>query len=364
MPSQVTNYKCPACTGPMHYAGDSGRLECDYCGGSYSVEEIEKLYADKDAAAAAAAEQTAWDTSGLSEDWGGEGANLKTYSCPSCGAQLICDAATAATSCPYCGNPTIVPGQFTGSLKPDYVLPFRQTKEQAVAALREHYRGKKLLPGVFMKENHIQEIKGVYVPFWLFDADVDTDLSFHATRSRTETMPDERIVHTEHYNVHRAGTVHFLRIPVDASQKMPDEYMDSVEPFDYEDLKAFSTAYLPGYLADIPDVSVEECSARADRRAINTALEEVRATVSGYDTVEETGRRLQLRRGAVHYGLLPIWMLSTRWGGKNFLFAVNGQTGKAIGDLPVSMGRYWGYWLAITAGVTAVATAIITLLAR
>ncbi len=364
MPSQVTNYKCPACTGPMHYAGDSGRLECEYCGSSYSVEEVEKLYADKDAAAAAAPEQTAWDTSGLTENWGKDGEKLKTYSCPSCGAQLICDDETAATSCPYCGNPTIVPGQFTGALKPDFVLPFRKTKDEAVAALRAHYKGKKLLPSVFTQENHIKEIKGVYVPFWLFDAEVDTDLSFHATRSNTMTTQNERITQTEHFDVRRAGTVRFEHIPVDASKKMPDEYMDSVEPFDYADLKPFSTAYLPGYLADIPDVDVEECSSRADRRAINTALEETRSTVSGYDTLEETGRRINLRRGAVHYGLLPVWMLSTRWNGENYIFAVNGQTGKTVGDLPVSAKKYWTRWLAITAGVTVIGTLLVTLLGR
>ena len=60
---------------------------------------------------------------------------MKAYNCPSCGAELICDASTAATSCPYCGNPTVVPGQFSGALKPDYVIPFKLSKEDAVAAL-------------------------------------------------------------------------------------------------------------------------------------------------------------------------------------------------------------------------------------
>ncbi len=343
----------------MHFAGDSGKLECDYCGSSYTVEEIEKLYSEKDAAAA---EQAAWDTSGFSGDWGKEGEGLKVYNCPSCGAQLICGEEMAASSCPYCGNPTIVPGQFAGALKPDFILPFRKTKEEAVAALKAHYRGKKLLPDVFSKENHIKEVKGVYVPFWLFDADVDVSLSFHGTRSHTRTTPDERIISTEHFDVYRSGTVGFESIPVDASKKMPDEYMDSIEPFDYGELKPFSTAYLPGYMADIPDVSVEECGPRADRRAISTAYETVRSTVGAYDTLEETGRRIDLRRGAVHYGLLPVWMLSTRWAGNNYLFAVNGQSGKTVGDLPVSSGKYWKYWLAIAAGLTIAGVALFTFL--
>ena len=99
-----------------------------------------------------------WDTSGFSEDWGEEGERMKAYSCPSCGAELLCDESTAATSCPYCGNPTVVPGQFSGTLKPDFVLPFRLSKEDAVKALKEHYKGKIFLPKAFTNENHMQEI--------------------------------------------------------------------------------------------------------------------------------------------------------------------------------------------------------------
>ena len=122
MASQITNYKCPACTGPLHFVGASGMLECDFCGAKYDVAQIEALYADKEAAAAAASEAAeakrqkvaemeaqGWDTSGLNSDWGAEADGMKAYSCPSCGAELICDASTAATSCPYCGNPTVVP---------------------------------------------------------------------------------------------------------------------------------------------------------------------------------------------------------------------------------------------------------------
>ena len=161
MPTQVTNYQCPACTGPLHFVGASGKLECEYCGASYEVAEIEALYAEKEEKAAAAqqaAEEAnagqnppsedgdAWDTSGFSEDWGTEGDGMRAYSCPSCGAELICDENTAATSCPYCGNPTVVPGQFSGQLRPDFIIPFKLSKEDAVKALKDHYKGKILLP--------------------------------------------------------------------------------------------------------------------------------------------------------------------------------------------------------------------------
>ena len=366
MATQVTNYQCPACTGPLHYAGASGKLECEYCGSAYDVAEIEKLYAEKEAAAetqaAAATAAQAAETKELGEDqgeytasgenWDPEG--MKAYSCPSCGAELVCDETTAATSCPYCGNPSIVPGQFTDMRKPDYVLPFKLDKKAAEEALRKYYKGKKLLPRAFSAENHIREIKGVYVPFWLYDGEADADISYAATRVFTTTRGNERITTTEHYQVRRAGTVRFEGIPVDASSKMPDEHMDSIEPFDYSELKPFSTAYLPGYLADKYDEDAETCAQRADRRAKATAMDVMNNSVKGYATCIPTRENVRLRRGRVKYALMPVWMLSTQWKGQSFLFAMNGQTGKLIGDLPISRGRLLGWFAGVSLPLMAV----------
>ena len=364
MPTQVTNYQCPACTGPLHFVGASGKLECEYCGASYEVAEIEALYAEKEEKAAAAqqaAEEAnagqnppsedgdAWDTSGFSEDWGTEGDGMRAYSCPSCGAELICDENTAATSCPYCGNPTVVPGQFSGQLRPDFIIPFKLSKEDAVKALKDHYKGKILLPKSFTQENHVQEIQGVYVPFWMFDGEAEGDARYEATRSHTYRSGDYEITETEHYDIYRAGFISFEKIPADASSKMPDDHMDSIEPYDYQELKPFSTAYLPGFLADKFDVTVEQCRQRADQRCAGTLSATLRDTVTGYHTCTLIHESVSLKRGKVHYALMPVWMLNTKWKGKDFLFAMNGQTGKLVGDLPVSWGRFWGLFAAIAA---------------
>ena len=364
MPTQVTNYQCPACTGPLHFVGASGKLECEYCGASYEVAEIEALYAEKEEKAAAAqqaAEEAnagqnppsedgdAWDTSGFSEDWGTEGDGMRAYSCPSCGAELICDENTAATSCPYCGNPTVVPGQFSGQLRPDFIIPFKLSKEDAVKALKDHYKGKILLPKSFTQENHVQKIQGVYVPFWMFDGEAEGDARYEATRSHTYRSGDYEITETEHYDIYRAGFISFEKIPADASSKMPDDHMDSIEPYDYQELKPFSTAYLPGFLADKFDVTVEQCRQRADQRCAGTLSATLRDTVTGYHTCTLIHESVSLKRGKVHYALMPVWMLNTKWKGKDFLFAMNGQTGKLVGDLPVSWGRFWGLFGAIVA---------------
>ena len=384
MPTQVTNYQCPACTAPLHYSAKSGKLECDYCGSSFDVAEIEALYARKEAEAAAAkqaadakaeaaqaakaeaAEAAAasggWDTSGLSHDWGAEADGLRVYSCPSCGAELICDQSTAATACPYCGNPAIVPGQFSGALRPDYLLPFRLSKDDAVQALRAHYKGKPFLPRSFTSANHIEQIQGVYVPFWLFDGGAEGAASYRASNTNVFETGDYEITETRHYHVVRAGSLAFEKIPVDASSKMPDDHMDSIEPFDYAQLRPFSTAYLPGYLADKYDVTIDDSRDRADTRCRETLAQALRDTVTGYGACVTEREDIALRRGKVHYALLPVWMLSTKWRGQDFLFAMNGQTGKLVGDLPTDRGRFWGMFAAIAAPLTVALTAILQFL--
>ena len=373
MPTQVTNYQCPACTGPLHYSESLGKLKCDYCGTEYEVAEIEAMYAKKEEKSVEAqkkaeketeqkkqqqakAAEEGWDTSDINDDWGKDAAGMKSYNCPSCGAELICDETTAATSCPYCGNPTVVPGQFSGVLKPDYVIPFKVSEK-----LKMHYKGRPYLPKSFKDDNHIEEIQGVYVPFWMFDGKASGEASYKATTSKVYEKGDEEITETRHYEVSRAGSIGFEKIPVDASSKMPDDHMDSIEPYDYSGLKEFSTAYLPGFLADKYDVSVKDSQKRADTRCASTLEDALRGTVTGYDSCTLEHKQIDLKRGKVHYALLPVWMLHTKWNGQDFLFAMNGQTGKMVGDLPTSKGKFWGLFAAIAAPMTVVLTIILML---
>ncbi len=371
MATEITNYKCPACGGPLHFAGDSGRIECEYCDSSYEVAEIEALYAEKDAKAAGvseqeakkaeenAADETNWDTSGLTTDWGSDGEGMKAYSCPSCGAEIICDSTTAATSCAYCGNPSIVPGQFSGTLKPDYVIPFKLSKDDAIKALKKHYGKKPLLPKVFSEANHIEEVKGVYVPFWMFDASAEGCVTFEATRCHSHTAGGYRVTETDFFDVERSGSLDFEKVPVDAASKMPDDYMDSIEPYDYADLKPFSTAYLPGYLADKYDVSAEDCFERADERCKGSFVASMKDTVKEYASCTQKTSYIRLNRGKVYYALMPVWLLNTKWNDKNFLFAMNGQTGRLVGDLPVSTKRAFALFAKIVLPLIAIGIAAV-----
>lgn len=340
MSDTTTAYQCPSCTGPLHFNGKTGKLECDYCGSSFTPEEIEKIYAQKNAQEAGEASEDSGKSNEAENLWGEGAQHMRAYTCENCGAELIGEETTAATSCPYCGNPTIIPGQFSGVLRPDYVIPFKMDQKEAVDSLKGYYKGKILLPGKFANSNHIEKIQGIYVPFWMYDMTVDADAQFHAENVQVFRRGNEEVTRIKHYEVRREGTLRFEKIPVDGSKEMPDDLMDSIEPYNYGELKDFSMSYLPGYLANRYDEDSEQCKTRAKNRACETALEELRATVTGYNSVNVTAHNEKVKNVSARYALMPVYILSTQWQNKNFLFALNGQTGKMTGNLPASKAKF------------------------
>ena len=357
MPNETTNYQCPACTGPLRFDSATGKLVCDYCGSTYEVKEVEALYADKQKASDTAARQRP-----QGPVWGEEeAAGLTSRTCSSCGAELVCDGTTAATTCPYCGNPTVLGGQLSGKLKPEYIIPFKLDRKAAVQNLNKYYKGKKFLPKAFKEQNHVEEIQGVYVPFWLYDGRMEARGAYKAEISESHREGDYIVTTTRHFDVARVGDADFVRVPVDGSSKMPDTHMDAIEPFDYSDLKPFSTAYLPGFLADRYDEDDKKCAARVLTRMKNSTAAALHDTLGGYTGVQTLSEQLDPRTLEPHYALLPVWMLHTRWKEQDFLFAMNGQTGKLIGDLPVDKGRVAAWFAGISIPLM-ILTALIMLL--
>lgn len=343
----LTNFQCPNCNGPLTFDPGSQKLKCGNCGSAFAPAEIEEHY-DKQVALSieeGQKEYSAEDTLQWSEE---DAQNLRAYNCPSCGAQLIADKNTAATSCPYCGNPTIVPAQFSGVLKPDYVIPFKMNKDEAIKKLSDFYNGKPLLPNAFKERNHIEEIKGVYVPFWLYDGTADVDMAFRGTISHSHREGDYTVTVTENYSILRQGTVQFNRVPADGSSKMPDEFMDAIEPYNYNEMIPFEMGYMTGSLADRYDVTAEQDRNRVNTRMRTSSADKIRETVRGYHTLLPRRSNIYIREDKVHYAFLPVWMLTTKWQGKTYMFAMNGQTGKMIGDdLPIDTGKSVLYFFGI-----------------
>ena len=356
----LQEYKCPCCGGAIAFDSTAQKLKCPYCDTEFEIETLkgyeEELEGDS-------ADNMEWQTDAGSEWQQGEADGLCNYSCNSCGGEIVADETTAATKCPFCDNPVIMKGRLSGMLKPDYVIPFKLDKKAAKAAYMRHIEGKRLLPKLFRDQNRIDEIKGIYVPFWLFDAEADANVRYHAEIVHPSYEDSEnRYTPTSHYMVQRSGSIGFENVPVDGSEKMADDLMESIEPFDFSEAVDFQTAYLAGYLADKYDVTIDDSRDRADTRCSETLAQALRDTVTGYGACVTEREDIALRRGKVHYALLPVWMLSTKWRGQDFLFAMNGQTGKLVGDLPTDRGRFWGMFAAIAAPLTVALTAILQFL--
>ena len=349
--SEVLNYKCPCCSAPLRYDGASGQLACSSCGNTFPLDALQQAQQVEEATVEQGID---WDL-GRDDEWRPEESeHLKTYSCPSCGAEIVVDDTTAATECVYCGNASIMPGTLSGSFRPDAVLPFIKTKEDAQKAYAELIKGKKLLPRAFASKKQLDRITGVYVPFWLFQCQADCDLSFRAERTHAHTIGRERVIDTEHYIVRRGGTLDFDGVPVDGSTKFDATMMESIEPFDYSKMQDFDAAYLTGYQAERYDVDAANAQGRANERIRNSTVEAFASTVMGYNSVIPQSANVRMNHGKVVNVMAPVWMLNTKWEGKTYTFAMNGQTGKLVGDLPVDSGAAWKYRLRMFLGTFAV----------
>lgn len=347
--ADIMEYKCPACGGAMEFDSKSQKMKCPYCDTEMSVEEFQKLQEQENPTSAGG--EGEWQAQSDGQWQEGEADGMRIYACESCGGEIVAEENTAATSCPFCGNRIVMKGQLAGDLKPDCIIPFKLDKKDAKNAYLKHLSGKKFLPKVFKDQNHIDEIKGVYVPFWLFDVDAEADITYETTRTRIWESGDTEYTETSYYDVQRGGSVSFSHLPTDGSKKMDDTLMESIEPFNYDEAVPFQPAYLAGYMADRYDVDKEERLKRAGERIKTSAESSFERTVEGYDSVRVSKSRVDMNNVTYQYALYPVWLLNTTWNNEKFIFAMNGQTGRMVGDLPLDKSAFWKYVLTRGLGI-------------
>ncbi len=329
--------KCPCCGGSINFDTASQKLKCPYCDTEFDIEAMKQEEAET---ATAAPDTIVWESE--NQQWSQEEKDgIFVYSCHSCGGEIIAEDTTGATKCPYCDSPVVVKGQFEGDLRPDLLIPFQFDKKAAKEALKKHIASKKFVPSVFKDENHLDEIQGVYIPHWLFSGHASANADFKTTKTRMWSDSKFNYTETSHFAVHRSGTLAFADIPVDGSQKTDDALMESIEPFDVSKSVQFRTDYLSGFLAERYDVSSEQSCERANERVKQSITDALSRTVVGYDSVVPTATNMHIADGSCRYALYPVWILNTSWNGQKYTFAMNGQTGKFVGDLPVDKKAVW-----------------------
>ncbi len=323
-------HKCPNCGASLHFDPASGRLKCDHCNSLVDFDkdaivverEFEELYTEQ-----------RWKAS-----------DIASYRCENCGAVSVATRTTLATSCPYCNSPVIVEDA-TGSLvKPDTIIPFEVSKEDALAQLNRWRRKRFWAPRKFKKQTGAEGIKGVFIPVWTFDAETATSYEGRLGKRRTRTVRVNGKTHTETYIdwFHVSGVMPavFDDVVVRANDNLTDAEFRVLQPFEKSRYMAFDDEYLAGYVADHYTLEPLE----AFERAKTKMLGEIRQMIVDHYNADVEGDLdldLHVLTRSFKYLFAPVYVATTKYQGKLYRQFVSGvyqnrekKLCKVYGDAP------------------------------
>ncbi|MDD3337464.1 MAG: hypothetical protein PHS82_01250 [Lachnospiraceae bacterium] len=341
----MKKYNCKTCGAELYFDAVTQKLKCEYCGSAFDPSEYEDAPELK---AAKAVDETipedADETDRATDDSEGE---LVVYKCANCGAEIITSKGTVATTCVYCNRAVVLEGNLSGEFQPDYVIPFVKQRKDVEESYAKLCKSTFLAPKLFKQESTIKKIKGMYVPFWMHSMHADAELRATGKNIKIWMAGDIEYTQVSTYQVDETAVGDFEKIPADGLAKMDDAMMDSIEPFDYNELKPFNPAYLAGYYTERFDEDADKTLPRARERAKEAMHNRMVHEIGSYESVTIDNENVRFAGEKSEYGMLPVWMMYTEYKGKKYIFGMNGQTGKMIGTIPKDYGKA----ALITAGV-------------
>lgn len=333
MDIKTVTYQCPNCAAALEFDEGAGNFRCYYCDSTFTEEQIKSIFAGNEGMSLDKNEPQLNAQQQQDEEFSGQSA---LYSCPNCGAGVICDSLTASTRCHFCHTPVILTGRLSGEYKPDMIIPFATTREHAEKSFREYIKGKLLLPRGFKDEAQISNISALYVPYWLKSGVACAAITGEGQIETRYRSGGSTYIKTRVYRVERGGEMIFIRVPCDGSKRIDDSLMEAIEPFNYSGLKPFSMSFLSGKAAEKYDVTREEAAVRIDERIKQAAAEMLKSAAPEYTKLTVQQTTLGYRQPTYVYALLPVWFLNYNYRGKDYAFVMNGQTGAMFGELPIS----------------------------
>ena len=315
------SFKCPSCASNIFYQPEVKGMLCRNCGNIYNPSTMEKM-----GSLGYSAERDYTGDNDISE----EDKKRHEIICDSCGATMIADEHMMSTMCPFCGSPTLITGRMTREFKPDYIIPFKIDKKTAEENMYQWLKTRKMTPRGFKSRSRLTKMTPLYVPFWILDCGVNTDLYGVGKRHKGDK--------TEVHSV-RATTKYFVKgVPFDASLRIANKLMEAIEPFDYSEMVKFDNKYLQGFFADRYDQRPTELMDRFIKRMDRISMDMTDTIASKYDEYEPDTLKTftWMSDLTIKYCLLPVWFLTVESGGSTYQFAVNGQTGEASGQVPTT----------------------------
>lgn len=350
----IVSYKCPSCGGGLKFKPGKG-FKCEYCLSVFTQEQLDEFY--KNAAPEESEQPSPAAEAKPAKNASDADGEAYVYSCPSCGAQVITDSTTAATNCHYCHNPIVLSDKLSGSFKPDTVIPFNVTKEQAAESFKQLCAGKFFLPKDFYSEKQIENLYGVYYPYWVVDSQVDASLTATGEKDRSIRVGDDRHTATTHFEVRRDGRITLNDITNAATDKEDSAILQYILPFDVNKAEDFSMTYLSGFRAEKRSLEKSDLSGKVEETKREYSRRLLENDIGSYDRL--IGKNLSMRTisDSWSYALLPVWIITYKYLDETFIYGVNGQTGKSFGRLPVDKKK-----LTLFSVIAAVAGALIAFL--
>ncbi len=354
----VIQYKCPNCGGDVTFNPATGKYKCEWCNSTFEQEQLDAQTAAKTEAEQAAPEKPAESPA---QGNAGELEDARVYGCPSCGAQIVTDATTAATFCYYCHNPVVLSGRLDGAYKPDYVVPFSIDRKQALEKFSQWIAKKKFVPKSFYDKEQIEKFSGVYFPYLLYSCRVTGHIDARATKVSRVRVGNSEDVTTGTYQVRRDGDMPVENVAKNALKKANRILVEGVQPFDMKGLRPFNMSYLSGFLAEKRDIEAREIQPEVSGEVHNYAVSQLKSTIAGYTEVSVTNDALRLEDESWSYALMPVWTVTYKDPGsdKIYYYSMNGQSGKVIGELPVDKSTLIRYFLTIFIPVFVVLLALL-----
>lgn len=353
----VISFKCPNCDGELIFDPATQKYKCEYCNSLFLQAELDAMQPAAESEKRREETQTAEIPEEAAEKATDAGEAVR-YTCPSCGAEILTDATTAATFCYYCHNPVVLSGKLEGEYLPDKILPFEITREAAEKSFLEYVGQKKFVPKAFFQKKQIERMTGVYFPYWLYEAELEGNMQCEARDIRIWRNGDHEYTQTKYYAIQREGDVILRNLPESALQKANARLANGVMPYAFERMKDFHMGYLSGFLAERRDIAQENVQEKMRGEMRESAEQMLRETVDGYDAVSVRSVNFRAEKENWAYVLLPVWTITYKGkNGKIYYYSMNGQTGKVCGELPLDHGR-----LALAAGITALAVLLLGLI--
>lgn len=355
------NYDCPNCGGPLKFNPDKQKFSCEYCFSDFEPEAIQKLYAEKEGKSERVEQEDKAARENAKKGKADDGEAV-IYTCPSCGAEVITAESTAATQCFYCQNPVVLGGRLSGDLKPDTVIPFVLNKDKAVEKFMEMCRKKHFLPKGFASKDRFDKVSGVYFPYWYVDQQKQAHMTATCKKIRTWTSGNKEYEETSIYDVTRGGNliidnVSEFAMSGDTEDMLKDvqkgkangksdmkaqqsaqlrNMLNHVHPFDVKKRIPFAMSYLSGFQAEKRDLDRGDLQNAVDARMHKYAQQLLEATMSEYDRISVNTFEEKTDLESWQYTLLPVWITTYKFRDEILPFAINGQTGKTFGRLPLN----------------------------